>query len=407
MNLNWRASNQLNSNMTVEYQTGSKYQISNFLSWRRDDYNLTFATSYSNNNHWQLSLGINFALDYDYHNQLFNLKNTYSPATGTLDLFTFIDNNKNALYDEYDEELENVKFGSYPYWNNTSTNKHGTAYLPGTAANSPVKVYFNTENTQAPQLKAIHENFKFYTHPGGIISLDIPFNYATVVEGIIALTEKSVSAKFIPMQILNSKNQVIQQVTADIDNEYYFSKVWPGKYKLRIDPEYLNKKDLQSNPIFIPLKLNGDEEFLKVTEFNISPETKKSVKSSITHITAVKALTEVTQPLVNSYKSKITNYIHKAKLKTASILPSNSQNIYTVKNTVFSIQVGAYSDLKYCISKINELSQLNLSDIFSKQVNNFCKIYMGQYTDETTARVAIRNLPKSIKKGGFIVRLQF
>lgn len=76
--LNWRISKKLNTNMTIDYQTDDKYRISNFLSWRRDDYNVTLGTNYSNDSRWQVSLGINFALDYDYHNQMFNLKNTYS-----------------------------------------------------------------------------------------------------------------------------------------------------------------------------------------------------------------------------------------------------------------------------------------------------------------------------------------
>jgi hypothetical protein len=79
--------------------------------------------------------------------------------------------------------------------------------------------------------------------------------------------------------------------------------------------------------------------------------------------------------------------------------------IKTLNNNLFSIQVGAYSKVNYCIEKINELTLLKLRNTFNRHENDFCKVYIGQYSDRIEAQTQMENLPESIKGIGFIVQL--
>jgi len=113
----------------------------------------------------------------------------------------------------------------------------------------------------------------------------------------------------------------------------------------------------------------------------------------------------ITAPLLNS-SDEISSVKTKLNtLNTTSLSYVGNQNISALKSATFSIQVGAYSELSYCIEKVDELKKLRITNFFRKKINNLCKVYIGQYNDENTALTESDNLPKKIINGGFIVKL--
>jgi len=307
--LNWRVSNQLKINSGISHDSNSDTtRFNTALSWRNDNYNVNFNSSYDSDERWLLSLGISFGLDYDYHTKTLNVTNTYSPSTGTLDLFSYIDNNQNAIYDEYDEVLEGVMFGSNPYWENLASQKNGTAYLPGVSTNSAVKIAFDTNNTRSSMLEPVQDNFRFFTHPGGVVSLDIPFNYTTEVEGAIDVSSE-VSAKFIPLELLNEEGTIIDSITADSSGYYLVNKIWPGNYKLRVEPEYLKSKSLKSTPEVLQFSFTGADEFITLTDFTIDFDNDKNLETEKNNISIINSSdnTEPNQLSIKPVENVIAN----------------------------------------------------------------------------------------------------
>jgi hypothetical protein len=465
-NLNWRLSNKLNFNANAEYFKDGDYRVTSSANWRRDDYNLTFGANFSNDDRWQVSLGIRFGLDYDYYQNKMNLTSEYGAATGTLDLLTFIDNNKNAVYDEYDEALENVGFGSSPHWHQSFSNNDGVAYLPGVASRTPVKVHFDTNSSRAPNLKPIHENFAFYTHPGGVSSLDVPFNYALDLEGNVVMEEslRGFSAKLIPIQILDKQGLVVKETFTSFDNYYIFTGFWPGQYRIRIEPEFLANKSLKSEPETIILQITGAEEFLTMEDFVLSPISSIEIGSVIepiqdpdTNVLAeqpsyfyniqlgaysgndncqfrVNELKRIgimgvyyqqDYPLCKVYLGKFDNIIiaqqelKKIQSTVSSIqgfvtrIVSSSVNTLNVDPVIkqennlisYSIQLGAYTTAVACDEKLQEAIRLRLP--LPKQLNmrGLCKVYSGEYSSTNQAQLALSKIPASIFRGAFFVRL--
>lgn len=373
-NLNWRLSNKLNFNASAEYFKDGDYRVTSNANWRRDDYNLTFGANFSNDDRWQVSLGIRFGLDYDYYQNKMNLTSEYGAATGALDLLTFVDNNKNAVYDEYDEALENVGFGSSPHWRQSFSDNNGAAYLPGVASRTPVKVHFDTNSSRAPNLKPIHENFAFYTHPGGVSSLDVPFNYALDLEGNVVMEESlgGFSTKLIPIQILDKQDNVIKETFTSFDNYYSFRGFWPGQYRIRIEPEFLATKSLKSEPETIDLELTGAEEFLTIEDFVLSPISNIEIDSVI-------------EPIQYSGT--------KVLVKQAGYF--------------YSIQLGAYSGNDNCQLKVNELKKTGIAGGYFQQDYPLCKVYLGKFDNKTTAQQELKKIQSIVASiQGFVTRIE-
>jgi hypothetical protein len=381
-NLDWRLSSKLNFSASAEYFKDGDYRVTGNARWRRNDYNLTFGAAVSNDDSWQLSLGISFGLDYDYYQNKLNLTSEYGAATGTLDILTFVDNNKNAVYDEYDEALEGIGFGSLQQWRNNFSSNDGNAYLPGVSSGTPVKVHFNNNNSRTENIKPIHENFAFYSHPGGITNLDVPFNYNIDLEGSIVLDQSQggLAVRLIPVQILDDQGQVVKEVFSSADNYYDFSGLWPGQYQIRIEPEFLADKTLKSEPESISLSLTGVDDYLTIDEFVLS-SFKSTAKAPVTVDSGVELV--AVMPLLQEPAAQPT------------------QPVY-----YYSIQLGAFSGNKNCQAKVDELKAKGLRDVYYQQYNSLCRVYLGKFDNKIEALQAL-NQVKSTNSSvrGFVSRI--
>ncbi|MFT7005711.1 MAG: hypothetical protein ACJAXJ_000210 [Colwellia sp.] len=397
--------NGLSNSTFISYRSSKDYRVNNNLSLPLDSLNLTFGASYSANEslgkEWGVSLGISFNLDYDYHKNKINMSSQYSPASGTLDLFTFIDNNKNAKFDEYDEALPNVHFGSAPQWETTSTGKNGTAYLTGVGSNNATRVYFDTQETKSPQLTPVYDDFRFYTHAGGVVSLDIPFNYNTAVEGnVVHKTKENAFLGFIPIQLLDKSGVVVAEMNTDRDGYYSFDKAWRGHYTLRIEPGYLTTKGNTVSPSSHDINLTGIDEFITLDNFVIAkPVLNTIVFEPKIDIVPVKISTDKNKKTVSTIVSNknIVTAPSPAKKKEIGVIEVNT-------NKPFTIQIGAFSNPLSCEQKSAQLEkQLSLT-AFNKKQGKLCKVYIGYFSTKEEAVKMLKNLPKNITRGAYVTR---
>ena len=424
--LNWNVSKQFKNTTSINYRTNTDIaQVNNAFTWQAKNYNLYFNSFYNTNDAWQLSLGISFGLDYDHHKNSLNITNAYSSSTGTLDLFTFIDNNQNTVYDEYDEVLEGVKFGSASQWQDLTTLKNGMVYLPGVSPGGAVKINYDTNQTRAPNLQPLQDDFAFYTHPGGIVSLDIPFNYSTEIEGFVDFSS-SISAKFIPIELLDNQGNLIKKVISYNDGVYVFPKIWPGKYQLRIDPQYIKTKSLKSVPELLTFTVTGSDDLIYMSDFILSSEKDEPSNTIINNdndvgpytagvfspITKPKPLVlpqmAINSPVINNVplinKIPVINSAPKEKTaETQIIVTPYSQDM---GNTYYRLQLGAYASNDICTEQVKNFSKLTTELVYKLQVKKMCKVFIGKQTNRQAVDQVLTNLPVSIRnKGAFIVNL--
>jgi len=457
--VNWRVADKMNFSSTFNINHNDDYNISNNFSWQQDRFNLNLTSRYSGatdlaEETWQLGIGISFNLDYDYYNKSINIQNTYAASSATLDLFTYIDNNQNAIYDEYDEALSNVGFGSAEQWEEILTNEDGVAYLPGASGN--LSVYFDTSQTKYPQLQPVTNNFKFNTHPGGLTSLDIPFNYSIELEGIVNLDPSIInkSAKFVPLQLIRN-NKIVKEIVSDQDNYFSITQVWPGNYKLQVAPEFLKQKGLTSIPLQTELKITGAHEFLtlediiliedqtesnmEISNVEIEPkeikqnsddavitstllkETPTAEDSPINKIISkpnldendytavdlklIKPSTLVPEKLAKAVTKNEFSFSRKEKVPSIKLKIEGHSSKQKALNSIFSIQTGAYTVQKNCDVKQTELKNKGIKDTFIYNVGSVCKVLIGKFENRQAASFGLKALPRSIQMGVFFVKI--
>ncbi|AWB67259.1 hypothetical protein C2869_12775 [Saccharobesus litoralis] len=414
LNINWRPTAGLNNQTNLRFLPNDVYSINNFLSWRQNAYALTFSAAADNNHNWQIGLGLTFNLDWDYHQNNLNMSYGYSPASTTLDVFNFIDHNQNAIYDGFDQPLQGVRFGPKKHWQETVSQQNGASYLSGISAYQPASVYVDTLDTAAQHLRPIFTDFKVYGHPGGIIALDLPFNYAIEILGDIQfdLPDEDFQPQFIPVE-LRRDQQVIQTVNSEFDNSYLFEKIWPGQYTIRINPEFLNKRNLFAFPEYFALTINGKQDLIEPNSFIIrkrinqqnpsispgpSPSKSETIQTPSLTSTQPAALPKsasraiADNTLKQASKTKATNIQPSALASVTPLTEPNShpnQEPNKVKS-VYAIQHAAYKSNSLCDEKFATLKQ-TVNGLKRVQHQGYCRLVSGEYPSLTAAKQAAPN----------------
>lgn len=362
INATWRAPANIYASFNGQYYIDKRYRLSTNMSMRQQKFNLVFGTSYSSETKWQVSAGITFNIDYDYHNGKVNLQSEYAAASSTLDLMTFIDNNQNAHYDQFDEPLSGVQFGVKPYWRDIRSNRQGLTYLPGLGHNAPIQVHFNTMETKSAALKPINNNFRFYSHAGGVTALDIPFNYAITLDGLIDDQSRGQKAKFVPLLLLDKNGNRVRETVSDIENYYLLEDLWPGEYELQVAPEFLADKNLVALPNRLPVKVTGSEPVITVDNIKLLDKSAVIDEEELAY----------------------------GRAKTLQ------------RGEFYSIQFGAYADREYCQLRTQELKQAGVDKAFYSMQTEYCTVMAGEFQQRFLANAYLNSIAPEIRTDAYV-----
>ncbi|GHB63109.1 hypothetical protein GCM10008107_10260 [Psychrosphaera saromensis] len=441
LNTNWRTLTQMNGSLDISLYENDQYQIINRFAWKTKKINFTNNITYSSLTKWTVGIGITFNLDYDYYKNEVNLQSEYTAQSSTLDLFAYHDRNKSGNFDEFDSALSGVKFGSVTYWDDLPTNRRGYTYLPNARIGRPFKIDYDTRETKSDLLSPVYDDVYFYTHAGGVTSFDVPFNYTSYLDGLIVnLSDKTVPPS-IPLELVTMNNKVLKTFKSDFNSSYSLEKMWPGKYKIRIEPGYLDKLGLVSLPAEHLINIKTGTNFVDVPDFELI-NVEEHVKN-----TSELAHNEFYTVQFGAYDSREYCALRVAQLKQSgfadafyiiegtnckvfvgefrtgaaadeykSTMPKTLVDdgftvIYREGEDIYSIQVEAYSiqlsavikDGKCDTAAFEEITR-KLDHLYIVETDSYCKLYLGDYTSPLNARNALDKLPDSVKKGAFLVK---
>ncbi|WP_156499987.1 hypothetical protein, partial [Oleiphilus sp. HI0061] len=173
---------------------------------------------------------------------------------------TYLDHNNNGRFDEQDSPLPNIHFKGKNSWRNSATNEEGYVSLWGVPDLQMQTISINSRKIEDPFLKPQKEHFTLYSHSGKLNEISIGFQTAMELEGEVLLENngKLIPKAGIPVSLFTLDDSLIQQTRTEYDGVYIFENVLPGSYLLKIDPDYLQSKNLSVTPT-IELKTSGDE----------------------------------------------------------------------------------------------------------------------------------------------------
>ncbi len=155
------------------------------------------------------------------------------------------DKNANQKFDGNDEPIKGVKY-KVGQKTGGSSDANGKAVIYGVQSYHPQLVQVDTSEMENPFMAPLTEQYRVTSHPGGEVTLDIPFYENFEVEGDVKVSGINAQTKgksSVPVYLMQDGN-IVKQVTTEYDGYFLFNEVLPGDYQVSIGEDYLKDKSL-------------------------------------------------------------------------------------------------------------------------------------------------------------------
>ncbi|WP_423895843.1 SdrD B-like domain-containing protein [Candidatus Pelagadaptatus aseana] len=312
--IRWRNHQKFFMNTRVQYAPDrlSEWSFSHGLNWRHDYFNLNFSVGYNHDEQWAASVGVSTALDFSPFDRSVVLNNQASRYSSRIHARAYVDNNRNRVFDEGDEGLEDVSFRGNRRWHNLSTSETGDVLLVGASPNAHQKVEVDLASIDDPYLQPVVENAVIKTHPGGMALFEVPLQIMNEVEGSVYFSHNGMSRAQggVPLTLISEDNRTVATTVTEMDGYYLFSQLAPGKYKVKIDPDYLVERSLKLRQSLKPVitTQEGGAQWLPdlvVERFIAEPDVPPEDREKLT-LVQVASVSEASVKAAGVEKSKVS-----------------------------------------------------------------------------------------------------
>lgn len=165
-------------------------------------------------------------------------------SSGGATLRAFRDRDGDGTYGPSDELLEGVTFATY---NQTAkSGADGVARVNGLGAGRPVSVQLDPTSLPDLDLAPAKPGLEIVPRAGRLQPLDFAVVALSEVEGTArfedASTGRGVSG--VRLHLVDEKGKIVAYSKTELDGYFFFERVPPGQYRLRIDPEQVERLQL-------------------------------------------------------------------------------------------------------------------------------------------------------------------
>ena len=232
--MNWDVTERLNNNLTITKSLSydQVLYITNLLSVRLRDYNLTLSMSSDFDEAWSVGAGFNIAFGYDRSSQSFVTENRSLANTGRAIMNLFIDNNNNGIRDPDEPPVPWARYRD----RETSQMSPGALPLTALPGSSPVQIETRHFKFDDPFLVPRAQVYELRTHAGSNISVDVAVVMTGDVEGHVLAgpVDDAVAARGIVVSLHDAEGHEIARTRSEFDGYYSFTGVPGGDYEVRI-----------------------------------------------------------------------------------------------------------------------------------------------------------------------------
>jgi hypothetical protein len=216
-----------------------------------------------------LGMGLSFAFGKQ-HDQ-WKMSADSMTGLGAVVTRTFIDQDANGAYTEGDTLLENVRYRVNGSAHKARSNADGVALLSGLSLGRTAQISVELASLPDPFLTPMQPGVAIKASLGSLPTIDFPLVSTGEIDGTVYLVrnDKPQAIKA-ALQLLDTKNNIVQQVRSTYDGFYLFSYVPMGKYQIRVEPGLASQLDPTSvKPIDIEIK--PGEEFVNGIDMLLKP----------------------------------------------------------------------------------------------------------------------------------------
>ncbi len=98
-------------------------------------------------------------------------------------------------------------------------------------------------------------------HAGGKVELDFPIQVSGEIERTTYMAELPVSReaiKNVDVELVDDQNRVVDRARSEFDGYFLFQKVLPGRYRLRVAPDFIRRAPFKLPPdVYVEIPADG------------------------------------------------------------------------------------------------------------------------------------------------------
>lgn len=218
------------------------------ISRNADNYQLNLNGAYTEQQDWQISLGI--STSYGRSDRTNEFEAGTASGYGAVSVKTYLD-----LGDSI-EPLEGVGYLINGRTHLERTNQNGVTFIPNLLTDRKTDITINQETLPDPYMVVDPEGVSFIPRAGQTFEVSLPVVLTSEVGGYVYLQndQGKRGLEGIEVQLVDQEKNLIKKTFTAFDGYYYFYEVMPGDYRLKISEEFVNKLSVK-NPEAIEINL--------------------------------------------------------------------------------------------------------------------------------------------------------
>jgi hypothetical protein len=231
--VNWDAAGRLNYNVSVAKRLTDEKElyVTNLLSLRIRDFNLTLSASSNLSDTLSFGVGFSTAFGYDGRRQSFIMHNRDLASSGRATMNLYIDENNNGIRDSGEPPVPWAKYRE------DETLAMSPGVLPLTPLPGAHAVQIETRHFEFddPFLVPRAEAYELRTHAGADVSLDVAVVMTGDIEGRVYFgsAENAIAARGVAVSLHAPDGREIDTTLSEFDGFYSFSGIPGGDYEVR------------------------------------------------------------------------------------------------------------------------------------------------------------------------------
>lgn len=165
---------------------------------------------------------------------------------GAASLRVFVDTNLNGAMDEAEETVQGAGFTVNGARYGVRTDARGLAWLPRLPPSRHTDIGLDPDTLEDPQWQPRQRGVRLVPRPGKVSQVDFPVSLTGEVDGTTYLSAggKRRPIGDLMLQLVDAAGKVAAAIRSGADGYYVMTGVFPGLYRLRIDPEQLARLGL-------------------------------------------------------------------------------------------------------------------------------------------------------------------
>ncbi len=255
-------SDSLSSELSLEKDLDEKGDFSGSfkLNWNNGKYILSPQVSYDSDGVYSAYLSFSTSLGMEPRSKKIHASSMKMADKGGISARVFNDKNNNKIFDHGDELIKGASVKALQSYQEAKTDETGVAFLNNLRKNKPTDIVLDKATLEDPFWEPSTPSHSVVPRPGHVQMMEIPVITTGEVDGTVFTKNRDGKEKLLPnvvVQLLNEKGEVVQEVRSEYDGFYYFQKVLPGKYSVRIDPDNTEKTGSMADLIKVEIDTDG------------------------------------------------------------------------------------------------------------------------------------------------------